>query len=188
MENEKKTIRERPSFVTRQIDNLFRIVIPADIRRALDLKGGDTLEFRLRSKEILVRKFDPQENQLNDLAEAFIPVLAKLLQVPVAICDMEHVLADTGTWYSFAKMELSPDLIELIANREPRPFRVDPCPIVQGENQTASYIAPIVGERYYGAILVLDNGNKPANEVLPVLNTAAELLAMQMQEILNPGV
>lgn len=187
METPKKAIRETPSFVTRQMDSLHRVVIPSDLRRALDLKGGDVLEFRLRGKEILVRKFDPQGNRLNDLAEAFIPVLTKLLQVPVAICDMQHILADAGAWHSFAKTELSPGLVELIANHEAHPFRTEPCPIVQGENQTASYIAPIVGERCYGAVLVLDNGNKPANEVLPVLDTAAGLLAMQMQEILDPG-
>ena len=49
-------------------------------------------------------------------------------------------------------MNLSPDIIKLIEDKEPSPFQIEPCQIVLEENQTASYIAPIVSGRNYGDI------------------------------------
>ena len=44
---------------TRDIDNVGRLVIPIDIRKAVDIKKGDKLEFFIDADSIIIRKYSP---------------------------------------------------------------------------------------------------------------------------------
>ena len=43
----------------RRVDSLGRIVIPFELRRAMDVQGGDELELQWDGQQLLVRKFCP---------------------------------------------------------------------------------------------------------------------------------
>ncbi len=43
----------------RKLDDLGRIVIPADLRKALELDTGDALEMYVQEEYIVMRKFAP---------------------------------------------------------------------------------------------------------------------------------
>jgi len=45
--------------IIRQIDNLGRIVLPAELRRKLDIEQGDSLEIYMEGTDIVLRKYCP---------------------------------------------------------------------------------------------------------------------------------
>lgn len=51
------------SGIVRKTDDLGRIVIPKEMRRALNLKEGDPLEFFLENSSIILKKYYVPENR-----------------------------------------------------------------------------------------------------------------------------
>ena len=47
--------------IIRKIDSLGRIVIPMDIRKALNLSSGDDIEINITGESILIKKSDKQK-------------------------------------------------------------------------------------------------------------------------------
>ena len=45
--------------MTRRIDQLGRIVIPAEFRRMLDIEAGDVLEMSMAGEKLMIGKADP---------------------------------------------------------------------------------------------------------------------------------
>ncbi len=45
--------------VLRKIDDLGRVVIPSELRKALQLKSGDLLELRAEEDRLVLKKFTP---------------------------------------------------------------------------------------------------------------------------------
>ena len=43
----------------RKVDNLGRVVIPQELRNALEIHGGDQVELRLECDALVLRKFAP---------------------------------------------------------------------------------------------------------------------------------
>lgn len=43
----------------RKMDNLGRVVIPQELRKALDIQSGDAVELQLENRVVLLRKFAP---------------------------------------------------------------------------------------------------------------------------------
>lgn len=54
-----KTKVMRSTGITRQLDNLGRIVLPMELRRVLDLKKKDSLEIFVEGDNIILRKYQP---------------------------------------------------------------------------------------------------------------------------------
>ena len=58
--------------IARRIDDLGRIVIPKEIRNALKIKEGDSLEiFTTLEGEIVLKPFEPNEMQKSEVLEYF---------------------------------------------------------------------------------------------------------------------
>ena len=90
--------------IVRRIDDLGRVVIPKEIRRTLRIREGDPLEiFTNTDGGVIFRKYSPV-GELSSFAEQYAEVLSKTANVPVLICDSDHVVAAaacasfTSTW------------------------------------------------------------------------------------------
>jgi transcriptional pleiotropic regulator of transition state genes len=51
---------ERSVGTARRIDQLGRVVVPAELRKMLGIKSGDLLDFRAASDHIVLLKVDPE--------------------------------------------------------------------------------------------------------------------------------
>ncbi len=45
--------------IVREVDKLGRIVLPAELRRVLDIETGDSLEIFTEDNKIILRKYQP---------------------------------------------------------------------------------------------------------------------------------
>ena len=45
--------------VVRRLDQLGRVVVPAELRRALGIRHGDLIETRMENGRVVIRKFEP---------------------------------------------------------------------------------------------------------------------------------
>lgn len=45
--------------IIRKVDDLGRVVIPGELRRAMGLKAGEEVEMRLQNGVLTLRRFDP---------------------------------------------------------------------------------------------------------------------------------
>lgn len=58
--------------IVRRIDDLGRVVIPKEIRRAMRIKEGDALEiFTTSNGEIVLKSIEPNKMQENEILDYF---------------------------------------------------------------------------------------------------------------------
>lgn len=82
--------------IVRRIDDLGRVVIPKEIRRTMRIREGDPLEiFTDNDGEVIFKKYSPI-GELSGLAGQYADVLQKTGNMPVVICDRDHVVAVAG--------------------------------------------------------------------------------------------
>ena len=51
----------RNTGIVRNLDNLGRIVIPKEMRRALDIEEKDPIEILIEDEKIILRKYEPAD-------------------------------------------------------------------------------------------------------------------------------
>ena len=81
----------------RSMDSQGRIVIPSDIRKRLNIAGGDTLEIKSNGQDIRLRKCDasiPYNRQF----QTFLTILYEVVKHGAFICDTEAVFSAKGVY------------------------------------------------------------------------------------------
>lgn len=68
--------------IVRRIDDLGRVVIPLEIRKALKISEGDALEIFLTSEGVLIKRYDE-----NTLDEAQIEALYEAKRLLNSVCE-----------------------------------------------------------------------------------------------------
>lgn len=58
--------------VVRRIDDLGRLVIPKDLRKSMNIKEGDPLEFFIKDEYICIRKYETEEELIERSFTAII--------------------------------------------------------------------------------------------------------------------
>lgn len=99
--------------VNRKIDDLGRIVIPKEIRGALDIKTGDSLEFYIENGKIILEKYD-QMISIKDKSLNVINSVNNLVDANIFITDQEKII----TPGDLENKGLPKDIRKFITNRE----------------------------------------------------------------------
>lgn len=172
--------------IVRRIDDLGRIVIPKEIRRTMHIKDGDPLEIFVGSGEIVFKKYSLM-GEFESLAIGFAETLYKDLGMPVAICDLEHVMAISG----IPKKEVegkgnSHALAVLMKNRETFLFDGEKVMYpIDGLDRSAHIIIPVIcGGDILGAVVVFESsdGNRlPVDIDVRLAKFTAGLIAKQAE-------
>ena len=105
--------------MVRRIDNLGRIVIPKEIRKALRVREGDALEIYIGpEKEIIFKKYYAIE-QIKSLSEECADILCKEIFMPVLISNRDHVISAFGVpKQAFLGLKISRTLEKLMESRK----------------------------------------------------------------------
>jgi len=104
--------------VTRRIDELGRIVIPKEVRKALKIREGSPLEFYLNDKkELVLKKYSPIFN-MEENANSITECIYEVLDEACVICDMEYIVAVSGcSKKEFLNCKISEDMVNIIQKR-----------------------------------------------------------------------
>ena len=112
--------------IVRRIDDLGRVVIPKEIRRAIGIREGDPLEIYVDAANRAISFVRYQDDRINSIANGIYEGLA-MLGIGFAIYGADGAFVKgAGTWDSF---------IENIAEPDPRTF-----PILDSSNEPIGFI------------------------------------------------
>lgn len=104
--------------MVRKIDDLGRIVIPKEIRKALRMRERDALEIYIDSEgEIILKKYAPL-GKLTELSESYVEVLTNVTGMSVCITDRTTVIAVAGvSKKEYLDKEINEELIDVMNDR-----------------------------------------------------------------------
>lgn len=114
--------------IIRRIDELGRVVIPKEIRRALNIRNGNFLEIFCEEGTLILKKFSETEN-VSDVFSGLVRSVAKGTGDTVLVCDREKFVCCEGSLSKgFSGALISSELSRLIADRKEnlgdRPLRL----------------------------------------------------------------
>ena len=193
--------------IVRRIDDLGRVVIPKEIRRSLRIREGEPLEiFTNEDGGVVFRKYSPV-GEFGEFTAQYAEALHKTAGFPVAICDLDNVIAAAGVpKKEYLEKPITPNLSGILETHRPYSAGTgDPVSVVSaasgaettgGETSApepvksatqrsmlVSYLSPIVSEgNVVGAVMALSDSPAPPDETAKkLINTGALFLSSQMQ-------
>ena len=154
--------------IVRRIDDLGRVVIPKEIRRTLRIKEGDPLEiYTNKDGSVIFKKYSPI-GELAEFSDVCCEILSKVADLPVLICDTEHVVAVAGAPKNeFVERRIAPALEELMETRNEFIAKSEEAEAflpVEGVNKAAAVAFPInsAGD-VSGAVIMLKSDKKQSD-------------------------
>lgn len=186
--------------IVRRIDDLGRVVIPKEIRRSLRIREGEPLEiFTNEEGGVVFRKYSPV-GEFGAFTAQYAEALHKTAGFPVAICDLDNVIAAAGVpKKEYLEKPITSHLSGILETHRPYSAGAgDPVSVVaedaeetvpgpaksaQLQGMLVSYLSPIVSEgNVVGAVMALSNSPAPPDETAKkLINTGALFLSSQMQ-------
>ena len=178
--------------VVRRIDDLWRVVIPKEIRKVHRIKEGDPLEiFTDKEGEIILKKYSPI-GELTEFASTYADTISKTTGHIACITDKDSVIAVPGALKKdFLEKGLSKELEEVLENKEIFKSKENneiAIPITQNEGRERIYnsqvIYPIItdGDVVGSVILLSKEPNKKMGEVEDkVAQSAASFLGTHLE-------
>lgn len=183
--------------IVRRIDELGRIVIPKEIRRSLRIREGEPLEiFTNEEGGVVFQKYSPV-GEFGEFTAQYAEALHKTAGFPVAICDLDSVIAAAGVpKKEYLEKPITAHLSGILETHRPYSASAgDPVSVVDEEDGTdaapanghremlVSYLSPIVSEgNVVGAVMSLSDSPLPPDETAKkLINTGALFLSSQMQ-------
>jgi AbrB family transcriptional regulator (stage V sporulation protein T) len=177
--------------LVRRIDDLGRVVIPKEIRRALRIREGDPLELFIETDGVLLKKYSPI-GKLGDFASEYADTLYESTGHIACIADCDVIIAVSGA----PKKEFLDEPVSTIVEEAIEDRKIvlisqsgcDACPTKKDEGKykfTAQVIAPIIVEGDpIGAVILSskDPGISMGDMEVKVAKTAASFLAKQVEQ------
>ena len=169
--------------IVRRIDDLGRVVIPKEIRRTMRIREGDPLEiFTDTDGEVVFKKYSPV-GEMSPFATQYADVMSRACNLPVLICDRDHVVAAAGvSKKEFTERRISAQLEETHIAKAGDQKRLQP---VESIDRYAGVMCPIVAAGdVTGAVCMLlpESGAVPTEGDIKLAQVAAAFLGKQMEE------
>ena len=150
--------------IVRRIDDLGRVVIPKEIRRTMRIREGDPLEiYTDRDGGVIFKKYS-QLGDVSDFAAQLCDTVSRVAQLPAIITDRDSVIAAAGLpRREVADKRISPQVEQLMAERQSVTAASDPIPLCDGSDRHQARIAvPILSEGdVLGCVLFLTDPGRP---------------------------
>jgi transcriptional pleiotropic regulator of transition state genes len=167
----------KSSGVVGQIDELGRIIVPAEIRTRLGIKEGNPLELVVDGEKLVFEKYYPLGRYLEQAME-FVRSFESATQRFVFVTNTEKVFASVIS--GFRGAPLSAELIEAISNRAD----AENIPLTAGANPVTAEYAAIIrdgsrdghGKGIGAVVLVEMNGPLTDESLKTQMKIAADFL------------
>lgn len=142
--------------IVRRVDDLGRLILPKEIRRALKIEEGSPIEIYLDEDKIVLKKYLVFEEIFQEKAKTLVKTLSHQFNTPLLICSLDKFVAGGKIVKNFINNRLPANVEELL--RLGNSGFVD----IQMGELTVSYVCPIISDNniigeVIGGILLLNN-------------------------------
>ena len=165
--------------IIRRIDELGRVVIPKEIRRALNIRNGDFLEILCEENILSLRKFSEIDN-VKGVFEGLVKAVARGTGETVLVCDRERfVCAEGPLAKTYGEGLISSELAAALDDKKSAPRSVKL--LADREAPACMALSPIAknGELFGGCILLSDREEKRE-----LLDVCCETVAVYIADLL----
>lgn len=174
--------------IVRRIDDLGRVVIPKEIRRAMRVKEGDPLEIFTFDGGVTYKKYSPV-GQLSPHVDDYAEALYHACGIPALICDRGRFVAVAGTYKNgLLNNRVSWQMEQIMEKREHfscESKESDPVQLVNSSEAHASVVIPIIasGEVVGAVCAMYSNVNYPVSATtLAAVKMIADIIGRQVEE------
>ncbi len=175
--------------IVRKIDELGRVVIPKEIRKALRIREGDPLEiYTEKNGEIIFKKYAPLGDLL-ELATQYADTLNSTSGFIICITDKDSVIAVAGTQKSnYLGRDISKDVMKIMEDRATFQTKDERrVKIIKDDTElkyVSQVIAPIISDAdAIGTVVIfsLEDSKRISTTEVKLAQTAALFLGKQME-------
>ena len=168
--------------VLRRVDDLGRIVLPKEYRRAMHINENDPLEIILCDNQIHIHKYHPLKT-IQSLCKQYLRAFAQNCSAPVIICNTDSILEVRGVSLA-TTARLSEDVISLIhSGKQYSIQKDDPLNLLRDGNYQIDSLYPVTyGVEPAGAVILLHYRNLTELET-GYAKFLADLLSQAIQEV-----
>lgn len=171
--------------IVRRIDELGRIVIPKEIRKALRIRVGENLEISVDGEIITLKKFSMM-NKITDLAQELTDSIYTFMKYNIIITDRSHVIACSGPLKKeILNKNLSNELIEMLDKRTKIiESHLKNISIVEKNELNGSYITnPIIKDgEIIGMIIVFSDEVKLSIDQMHIIEIVSSFITKYLEE------
>lgn len=172
--------------VIRRIDYLGRVVIPNDVRKTLNLKHNDHIEFEVIDNQIVLKKYSVVKN-IENVTQIVLKSLTAQIDKPILILDLENVLFTSDEVSEFKGKKITVDAFNIIKDNKNVSISLldnkKPIKLFIGDSKKykSQTIIPIVSQKNegLGAIVLLDkSGATTSAEEIKLLKMASQIISL----------
>ena len=168
--------------IVRRVDDLGRVVIPKEIRRAMRIREDDPLEIYTNSEGcVIFRKYSYLE-ALND-SKPIAQTINKVTGVPCCIIDKDIVLEMTGLHRADLILNhIDSGILDILDSRRAW-ISENSIPILENiDEYRTRHIFPIISEgEVIGAIILLCDYDTITEKDIAVCASMAQLIGIQAE-------
>ncbi len=167
--------------IIRRIDDLGRVVIPKEIRKAMRIRENDPLEIILTNEGVFLKKFS-EVAQISDIAKKYVSALHDATGHICLVTDCDTVISATGEG---KKMFLSKPIWNWVEEslKIRKSILVDTPNVVEGVSLQYQAIAPIiVNGDAVGTVVIVSQLVDLGEKEMKLTETAAGFFASYLRD------
>lgn len=168
--------------VLRRVDDLGRIVLPKEYRRAMHINENDPLEIILCDNQLVIHKYHPLKT-IQSLCKQYLRAFAQNCNAPCIICNTDKILEVRGVSLS-TTAKLSEDVISLIRYGKKYLYKEeDPLNLLRDGNYQIDSLYPVVCEGEPAGAVILLHYRELTELETGYAKFLADLLSQAIQEV-----
>ena len=164
------------------MDDLGRIVLPKEYRRAMHLQVNDPLEIIFCDNRLIIHKYHPLKT-IQSLCKQYLRAFAKNCNVPCIICNTDNILEVRGVSLS-TTARLSEDVLTYIRDGNVYRFEKDnPLNLLRDIKYPVDSIYPVITEGTPAGAVILLHYRELTEIETAFARFLADLLSAATQEV-----
>lgn len=168
--------------VLRRVDDLGRIVLPKEYRRAMHINENDPLEIILCDNQLVIHKYHPLKT-VQSLCKQYLRAFAQNCNAPCIICNTDNILEVRGVSLS-TTAKLSEDVISLIRYGKKYLYKEEgPLNLLRDGNYQIDSLYPVVCEGEPAGAVILLHYRELTELETGYAKFLADLLSQAIQEV-----
>ena len=169
--------------IVRRVDDLGRIVIPREYRRAYEIEIGDPMEISADENGIITLKRVDTGSEYKRAAQTAADFLYERMNVTALACNRRNIVAAAGRKKSeFEGAEIGVEIIDAVNSLSARSIVPEHAFGEQAAQFAECYISPVVCAHGAEGALIVMSENVFSDEQKRVIDLSARLIANNMQK------